>query len=163
MVACGVGCAPAQAVPQSTTDARAPSGSSTPYEGSFASLDWLTGTWLSENEGRILEEIWSAPRGDSLIGMNRTIKAGRTVFFEHLRIERRDEETFYVANPSGQSEARFRLTEQSRHRVVFIAPEHDFPQRIEYWREGETLHARISGTTEGKTAASEWRWRRVEP
>ena len=39
---------------------------------------------------------------------------------------------------------------------MFANPEHDFPQRILYWLEGEVLHARIEGETAGGPRSSEW-------
>jgi hypothetical protein len=44
---------------------------------------------------------------------------------------------------------------------VFENLNHDFPQRIIYWREGEsTLHARIEGSIKGKERKEEWHWRK---
>ena len=43
-------------------------------------------------------------------------------------------------------------------RAVFANPEHDFPARIVYWREGDELLARIEGTLRDKPAAVEWRF-----
>jgi hypothetical protein len=42
--------------------------------------------------------------------------------------------------------------------IVFENPEHTFPRRILYWRDGATLHARIEGTRQGKPAAKDWAW-----
>ena len=36
----------------------------------------------------------------------------------------------------------------------------EFPRRMLYWREGETLHARIEGVRKGKPASKEWVWKR---
>lgn len=130
-------------------------------EGPLADLSWLCGTWVSETEGRVLEEIWSQPRGNTLIGMNRTVRGGEMVFFEHLRIEARADGIYYVAHPSGQRETEFLLTERDEDRATFEAPEHDFPQRIEYWRTHSSLHARISGTQNGERRSNEWQWQLV--
>ena len=37
---------------------------------------------------------------------------------------------------------------------------HDFPQRIMYWREGETLVARIEGKTKGEPRSVEWKFKK---
>ena len=45
--------------------------------------------------------------------------------------------------------------------MVFENPEHDFPQRIVYWREGDrVLHARIEGVIKGKERKDEWHWQK---
>ena len=37
-------------------------------------------------------------------------------------------------------------------------PSHDFPQHIEYRREGDVLHARIEGAENGESKSVEWSW-----
>ena len=44
-------------------------------------------------------------------------------------------------------------------RASFVAPEHDFPKRITYAREGDTLVARVEGAPGGP--AKEWRFARA--
>ena len=44
--------------------------------------------------------------------------------------------------------------------VVFENPEHDYPQRILYLRDGDELTARIEGTAGGVEKSSEWTWTR---
>lgn len=46
-------------------------------------LNWLEGTWTTEKWGGIVEEYWSAPNGDSIIGMFRLINEGKVQFTEH--------------------------------------------------------------------------------
>ncbi|MCZ7602398.1 MAG: hypothetical protein C4543_05675 [Ignavibacteriales bacterium] len=46
-------------------------------------LNWLEGTWTSEKWGGIVEEYWSAPNGNSIIGMFRLINEGKVQFTEH--------------------------------------------------------------------------------
>jgi hypothetical protein len=63
-------------------------------------LAWLSGTWVFESDEGVEEEHWSSPRGGMLLGHNRTVRAGRTVHFEFLRIEQREHGIVYVAAPS---------------------------------------------------------------
>lgn len=51
------------------------------------SLAFLTGTWSGTMEGDPVEETWSAPRGDSIIGMFRWQHEGQTTLFELLAIK----------------------------------------------------------------------------
>ena len=65
--------------------------------------------------------------------------------FEFLRIERAAGNVDYVAQRSGRPPTRFRLTESSATNADFANPEHDFPQRIRYTREGDLLRAELFG------------------
>jgi hypothetical protein len=55
------------------------------------------------------------------------------------------------------------MIELSGKKVVFENPQHDFPQRIIYWLEGDNaLHAKIEGTYKGQAESEEWVWKRAE-
>ena len=128
---------------------------------SIAALSWMAGSWAG-NDGRFdHEEHWSAPKGGTMVGMHRTIGSGRTVEFEFFRIEEKDGALVYLSQPNGRSPATpFTARGVDGERVVFENLGHDFPQRIIYWKDGDTLRARIEGTFDGKAGAQEWRWTR---
>ncbi len=125
-------------------------------------LAWMTGHWEMRGEARHVEEVWLAPEGGVLLGMGRTVRDGKAVAFEFLRIEERGGEVFYVASPQGAPPTDFRLVTAEGTRAVFENPAHDFPQRIEYRLDGKELVARISALDETAARASEWRWTRRE-
>ena len=120
-------------------------------------LSWLAGDWRRCKEGEIVEERWLGPRGETMVGANLTSANGKASF-EHLRIVRSDGEWTYWASPMGRPAVAFRMIESGPQRVVFANPEHVFPARIVYWRDGDELLARIEGTVRGRPAASEWRF-----
>lgn len=127
-----------------------------------ADLAWMSGSWVSDSSGRRSEEHWTKPAGNTLLGVSRTIAGERTVFFEFLRIEKTDKGIVYYAAPKGRHPPTpFALIESADRRVVFENPEHDFPQRIIYWMDGEVLHARIEGMRDGKLQGSQWSWKRM--
>ena len=122
-------------------------------------LSWMAGSWSGESRGIQMEEHWTAPKGNSMVGIHRDIGKGRTLLFEFLRIEQQGDRIVYWSMPNGRSPATpFPLKELSGTRVVFENPAHDFPQRIIYWKDGNDLRARIEGTQNGKPAGEEWRW-----
>jgi hypothetical protein len=83
--------------------------------------------------------------------MARTVRDGKTIEFEFVRIEEQDGLLVYIAQPSGQKQATFRQTELTDSLVVFSDPEHDFPQSVRYQRLPDgTILARIEGTIDGK-------------
>lgn len=129
----------------------------------LASLAWLAGTWVSDDsEGPSTVEHWLVPEGGSMLGVNRAAQDGRTVFFEYLRIEAQPEGVAYLASPRGKSPpTRFAATASGPGFITFENPEHDFPQRIEYRREGDGLHMEVSGTVDGATKVESWSMHRV--
>jgi Domain of unknown function (DUF6265) len=52
----------------------------------IADLAWIQGRWVGEGLGGTVEEIWSPPMGDSMLGMFRLVKNGKVVFSEHCVI-----------------------------------------------------------------------------
>lgn len=120
---------------------------------------WLAGHWRSENNGRVSEEVWMVPEGGLMTGMGRTIRDGRVVSFEFLYITT-GEDAAYFAQPGGRPAVRFGLVSQEGERAVFENPDHDFPQRIEYARDGDTLTATISTLDRERTFS--WSWSRQD-
>ena len=118
-------------------------------------FSWLEGHWIRENNGRISEEIWGDMRGGLMLATNRSLRDGRASGFEFIRIQS-FEQTHYCAQPGGSQAVCFQLTEQGEHSASFENAEHDFPQRITYSREGNTLTATISDI-EGEDPIS-WSW-----
>jgi hypothetical protein len=123
------------------------------------SLAWIAGSWAGAAGGVEMEEHWTAPKGNTMIGIHRDVGKGRTLVFEFLRIEQQGDRIVYLSMPNGRSPATaFPLKEVIGTRVVFENPTHDFPQRIIYWKDGADLRARIEGTMNGKPGSDEWRW-----
>jgi hypothetical protein len=124
-------------------------------------LKFLTGCWRLEIKGRTVEEHWLAPAGGSLMGVSRTVVNGKTTEFEFLQIRDLPEGLTYIAKPSNQPEAKFVATSKTADEVVFENPKHDFPQRIRYRLSGDSLHARIEGTLNGKERGIDFPYKRA--
>jgi hypothetical protein len=121
-------------------------------------LAWLAGTWCGGDNGTWDEETWLPPRGGSLVGAHRDTRGDALRSFEFFRIVEDGEELVFWAQPGGRPAVAFR-GKPSGQSIDFVNPEHRFPKRIHYRREGETLHARIDdGTDTGRR--QEWTWRR---
>ena len=120
-------------------------------------LSWLSGCWDNGDSLRRYEEQWMKPSGTSLLGMSRTVAKGKTVAYEFLQIrQEKNGDIFYVANPSGQEQGFFKLVKFGSGELVFENPDHDFPQRIIYRLNGDSLVARIEGTSKGKQKSSDF-------
>ena len=135
-----------------------------PAKPSVASLSWLAGTWSFERNGRIVTERWTAPSGGMMMGTSQTVVKDRTVEYEFVVLRANAQgEVLYVAKPSRQPEAEFKLVRATEREVLFENPQHDFPQRISYvLKDDGTLLAAIEGTKDGKTRRVEFPYRPVK-
>ncbi|MEO8167737.1 MAG: DUF6265 family protein [bacterium] len=129
------------------------------------SLGWLAGCWEGNYAGgRFVTEQWMKPLGGSMMGIGRTVKNGKTIEYEFVRIVLEDDgSVVYIAKPSGQSEASFKLVKLDGKRVVFENLQHDFPQRVIYYMPGpDSLVGRIEGVMNGKEKGIDFPYRRVK-
>jgi len=126
-------------------------------------LNWLPGCWKAEGGEAGSVEQWMPLAGGSLLGMGRTVKSGKTVAHEFMRIALQpDGRLAFHAQPSGQPAASFTAVSLSDTEVVFENLQHDFPQRVVYARDGATrLAARIEGQHHGKTRSIPFPMQRV--
>ena len=108
-----------------------------------------------------VEEQWMAPRAHTMLSAGRTIRGDKLVEFESVLIREQGGVLAYESHPSGQASAVFLSTAVEENSVVFENPRHDFPQRIGYRREGDSLLAWIEGPRNGQTRRVEFPYRRV--
>ena len=123
------------------------------------SLAFMAGCWRSEASGGSgLEEFYTAPSENLILGVSRFLRGGRAVQFEFSRITADSTGIVLLPFPSGRpSEHPFRMTAVGGGQVLFEAPEHDFPKRIRYTRGNDgSLTARIDGGA-NDSRAQEWR------
>lgn len=111
-------------------------------------LDWISGHWCVDRGEDNVEELWLPPHGGVVVGLGRTRTTDRTTRFEYLRIVDRDGDQSYIAQPGGQPPTAFRRTAGGERWVRFENPDHDFPQRVEYRRDGDALRAEVAGPGE---------------
>ena len=103
------------------------------------------------------------PRAGSMMGMSRTIAGEKTVSTEYMQItEQAGAVVMNVQTRLGQGLTPFKVTELTERGAVFSNPNHDFPQRIIYRRNGEVgLLGRIEGISQGKEKAQDFPMKRV--
>jgi Domain of unknown function (DUF6265) len=107
--------------------------------------EWMTGAWGREDDTGWADEYWTPARGGMMIGASRSGKGEKLTFWEHMRIEKEADGTIvFWAIAGDQKPVRFVAREKTAEEIVFVNPDHDYPQRIHYWREGKALNAEIS-------------------
>lgn len=125
--------------------------------GPLDAVAFMAGTWCSSPPpaGTMIEEHYTTPSANLVLGTTRYLREGATVGHEITRIEA-DSAGIVVLTPtpSGQAAVPFRMTESGPGRAVFENPEHDFPVRIEYEQVGDGLVARALGAD---GSGPEWR------
>lgn len=106
---------------------------------------WLAGAWSNADGESWTEEFWTHPRGGMMIGASREGRGEALRTWESIRILRKSDGTLaYVPMPNGGAPVEFALVRQDARSIEFANPAHDFPQRIRYWRDGDTLNAEIA-------------------
>ena len=126
-------------------------------------LGWLAGCWeLRPAPGLSIEEQWTKPAGNTLLGMGRTIKGGKTVFTEFLRISVVNGRLTYTARIGTKGVTEFPLLRMTADEIIFENPTHDFPQRILYRKNGPNIKARIEGVDKGKERHEDFLYTRAK-
>lgn len=126
-------------------------------------LRWLRGCWQTEppreaESGATFYEVWIAPEAPVLLGYAYHEGEGEIQGWSQMRIESNGRPEL-VEMPLGSFPVRHRLAdEETNNRATFENPEHDFPTRIEYRREGNRLYRRISNAG---VDAQEFAYRRI--
>nr|WP_299908973.1 DUF6265 family protein [Sphingomonas bacterium] len=122
---------------------------------------WMAGCWEQASGTQWTEECWMGARGGIMLG------AGRSGVGENLRdweatqiLAGPDGKLAYWASPDGGARVSFPMVSQGPKEIVFANPAHDYPQRIRYWLDGETLNAEIS-LIDGSNAMR-WSYRRTQ-
>ncbi len=121
-------------------------------------LQWLVGTWRGTAGTASVEEHWTRPDGGAMLGLGRTVRQGRMVAFEFLRIITRGAAIVYVAQPGGRPATEFPMTSSGANVAVFENPAHDHPTLIRYRRTGNALTAEVEGTEQGKPVREVYRF-----
>jgi hypothetical protein len=123
---------------------------------------WLQGCWRSTRGEATIEEQWMAPRGGAMLGMGRTVRGSKLVEYELVLITEQEGRLAYEAHPSGQPAATFMATAATDTSVVFENPQHDFPQRVGYRRNGaDALDAWVEGQADGKSRRVDFSYQRA--
>lgn len=127
-------------------------------------LSWIAGSWTMEKGPIRVEELWTAPRAGTMMGVGRTMRGEKTVFYEFLRIEATPEGITYFGAPRGRNPATpFKMVEMTDDRVVFENPQHDYPTRITYWKEPDGgLGAKVEGKRNGHETSESWTFKRSD-
>jgi Domain of unknown function (DUF6265) len=114
----------------------------------FKKLYWLEGTWVRTNikPGHSGNERWVKISPTELQGTGVSMKGTDTAFVEKFKLVIKNNTIYYVADvPENKQPVDFKLTEISEKEFSCENPEHDFPKKIRYRKDGNIITATISG------------------
>ncbi|MFC2130678.1 DUF6265 family protein [Bacteroidota bacterium] len=115
---------------------------------------WLNGIYKYENVAEDTYEEWHMP-GDTLKGRSFEVKNSDTLITEELEIFKgKDKLIYYIATVKNQNQGKpvyFKLISNDSNRYVFENLEHDFPERIIYFREGKDIRVSLQGEDVSRT------------
>jgi hypothetical protein len=122
-------------------------------EGGSFDFGRLTGRWENIQDRSFRFEEWQRSGEQELKGRGYILESGDTTFIEFLRIapDSAGVMTYYAqgGDPSNPEIIPFRMDRQSRERVEFVNPGHDFPTRIVYELNGtDSLVSFVEGPRE---------------
>lgn len=114
---------------------------------SLEPLGFMAGCWRSapDAQGRIIEERYTPPTANLMLGTTRYLRGDSAVGYEFSRIERRGDTVLLTPYPNGRVSVSFGLIGVENRRAVFENRSHDFPNRIIYTADAQGLTARIEG------------------
>lgn len=114
-----------------------------PALASGGDFDWLEGCWVSEDGSS--QEVWVIDGEQSLAGFSVAIGDNKVGFYELMSLKQDENGSwFFTAYPSGQMSASFKAIQLDKNSVLFVNPDHDYPQEIRYERKGDRLSASVS-------------------
>ncbi len=136
--------------------------SAIPLRATEAQLDWLAGAWCSDNGKVFSQEVWQQPQFGLMLATNLQYNREKNrSSFEYMRIDSRGEKTQFFAQPMGTAAVAFELVQSAEQMLRFENPQHDYPQFIQYQRQGTELVATI-GRLDDPDSNSQWRWQPCE-
>lgn len=109
---------------------------------------WLVGEWKRSNDKgeKQTYETWTVNSETEYAGHGYTLLKSDTTFQEHMLLVRHGKTwQLEVTGAGNEKPVTFKLTEIGDRRFVCENPEHDFPTKIEYARNGDVINAAIYG------------------
>jgi len=128
-------------------------------EATLQQIAWISGAWAGKGLGGTVEEHWTKPAGDSMVGVFRLIGADqKMIVCELLLIEQRGKHVVYSFRHFGPGNKPweeldkplvFDLIRLTPNEAVFESSVQTDPKRLTYTRTGDKLAIRVQGETDG--------------
>lgn len=143
-----------------------------PTKATVQQLAWVAGAWRGTLGDRTVEQHWSAPLGNSIVAMYRSVQGDRALLYELLAIEQEGEGVFlrikHFAPGAGLvgrevasvDHALIRVSENS---AVFEGTSADNPARITFTKpDADTLTIVVERKPDGAPVSTEFKYTRLK-
>lgn len=153
-----IGCGNSTEAPATTptADTTAPTTANT-TQSDVHELHWLNGWWQNPSKVGIAFEDWKLNDNGTMTGRSGMVVGKDTIASETLVIEQKENKIYYIPTVKGQNNDQpipFEMTSAVADSFVFENKEHDFPNRIVYYKlPNNKLTAVIYGTMNGQPAS----------
>ncbi|WP_372368670.1 DUF6265 family protein [Candidatus Uabimicrobium sp. HlEnr_7] len=110
-------------------------------------LQWLEGDWSRKSDNGTIVESWKKVNDHMLKGTSILKVNGQKTLIEELYLIKMKSGWFYIAKPvQNEFPTPFKQQKIKENQAHFENKNYDFPQKIEYQRQGSELHIMIEGT-----------------
>ena len=114
----------------------------------------LLGTWQTETENGVLQEIWTIKNDSTFFGHSYFINNNDTIHYETIDLVEDSGKLLYIASIKGENQnlsTTFNFIETEDNHLQFENPKHDYPNKIIYkFKDSINLDLSISGNQSGK-------------
>lgn len=134
------------------------------------SLAFVAGHWKGPQGATVIEEVWTKPSGDAMIGMFRIVSGGKTRMTEFMAFEQRENGPVLVMRHFGpglvareEKDAPLVWTLEKiepNHAVFFIEKA---GSRLDFRRQGDSMTITLEKTANGKTTRSPFTYSLAAP
>lgn len=110
------------------------------------SLDWILGNWkrTNDSEGTQTYESWTKKSNTKYIGLGYTLKNKDTVFKENIHLVKLKEQWVFKVIGVNETPTLFKFISNTTNSFTCQNLQNEFPKRIKYSFDGESLKAIIS-------------------
>jgi uncharacterized protein DUF6265 len=138
---------------------------------SVSTLAWMAGRWRGDSDSTRLEEHWSVPAGDCMMGMFRAVRSGKVRTYEFMSLEQdaggvlmriKRFDPGLVGREERDRAIVFRLTRSSYREAVFEDDAAESPKRLTYRRSGrDSMYVRLERLQGGEHKVMDFRFGRA--
>lgn len=129
-------------------------------------FDFLIGKWSLETKKGLIVEEWEKVSDTLYKGKSFSVKDNIETLLENIELVKIEKDYYYIPSVVNQNEGKpikFKLVSSENDKYIFENPEHDYPQRIIYYKsDGKTLNARIEGYNGDYSKGSDFNYKKME-
>ena len=138
-------------------------------EKTLDALSFIAGRWIGRSENGMIEEVWTAPEGNAMIGLFRMVGGGEARFYEFQSITLEDDGPVLrikhfnpdmVGWETKDESTVFTLKSLSGQKAIFDEVDAEVPTTLHFEREGDELVIILRKIRDGEPRDSRFAFQR---